>query len=102
MWYDLAHFFGFAANDGNSTAYLFWSGIGSDLAYLGFLWGAVALYRQHACRMRWCPRIGRHEFTEPDSGVKRVLCWRHHPDVDRKQLTRARLHLYLGDRPGRG
>ena len=60
------------------------------------------LYRRHNCRLIRCFRIGRYEFTEPDTGVKRVLCWKHHPDVDRKQLTRERLHLYLGDRPGKG
>ena|SRR5690242_9428082 len=102
MWHWVQVVFGFRAGDGNSESYLFWSGIGSDLAYLSFLWGAVVLYRRHACRMRWCPRIGRHEFTEPDTGVKRALCWKHHPDVERKQLTRERLHLYLGDRPGKG
>ena len=102
MWHTVEAFFGFRPGDGNSASYLFWSGAGSDLAYLTFLWGAIVLYRRHNCRLMRCFRIGRHEFTEPGTGVKRVLCWKHHPDVDRKQLTRERLHLYLGDRPGRG
>ena len=97
----LQSFFGFASGDGNGSRYLFFSGAGSDLAYLSFLWGGVVLYRKHNCRMRWCWRLGRHEFTDPH-GVTRSLCYRHHPGVTHKQLTRERLHLYVGDRPGRG
>ena len=97
----LAHFFGVAQGDSNSSAYLWWSGVGSDLAYLSFLIAGVTLYRRHNCRMRWCWRLGRHEYTDPD-GVVRVLCWKHHPDVKYKNLTRERLHLYLGKKPGRG
>ena len=104
MWHGLAAFFGVAAGDGNSVAYLFWSGIGSDLAYLSFMWGAIVLYRRHSCRVRWCPRIGRHEWAEPDTGVTRLLCWKHHPDVTRKQLSRLHLHIHReadGAAPGR-
>lgn len=99
QWFQ--HLFGFRNGDGNSPEYLFWSGIGSDLAYLTFLAGAVGLYRKHVCQMRWCPRLGRHQYTDPH-GVTRPLCWRHHPDVTHKNLTRERLHLYVGSRPGRG
>lgn len=101
MWHAIQVIFGFQPGDGNSESYLFWSGAGSDLAYLSFLWGAVVLYRKNNCQVRRCPRIGRHEFTEP-GGARRLLCWKHHPAVDRRQLTRERLHLYLGDRPGKG
>lgn len=97
----LAHFFGVANGDGNSSAYLWWSGPGSDLAYLTVLAGFIAAYRKHNCQVKRCPRIGRHEFTD-DAGVKRTLCWKHHPAVESRQLTRERLHLYLGQRPGRG
>lgn len=93
--------FGFASGDGNSPQYLFWSGAGSDLVYLTFLGTAIGLYRKHNCRMRWCWRLGRHEFTDPH-GVTRSLCWRHHPGVTHKNLTRDRLHLYLGKQPGKG
>ena len=97
----LQHAFGFGAGDGNSAEYLFWSGAGSDLAYLSFLAAGITVYRKHNCRMRWCWRLGRHEYKDPD-GVARALCWRHHPDVRFKNLTRARLHLYLGGKPGKG
>ena len=105
----LAHFFGFAAGDGNGTAYLFWSGIGSDLAYVTVFAALLAAYRRHNCQMRHCWRLGRHEFTDPADQVSRNLCWRHHPDVKTRQLTAGRLadiqkrrHLYLGSKPGKG
>ena len=109
MWHWLAHFFGVASGDSNSPAYLFWSGAGSDLAYLSVLAAAIGVYRKHNCQMRRCWRIGRHEFTDPDGGVTRAVCWRHHPDVKHKQLTAGRIseiqkrrHLYLGKQPGKG
>lgn len=109
MWHFIAHFFGFAAGDSNQAPYLFWSGAGSDLAYVSFLWAGVVLYRRHNCRVRWCWRIGRHEFTDPGDGVCRLLCWRHHPDVKHKDLTAGRVaeiqkrrRMYLGKQPGKG
>ena len=97
----LQHVFGFGNGDGNSAYYLFWSGAGSDLAYLSVFAAALGMYRKNNCRMRWCWRLGRHEYTDPHH-VTRLLCWRHHPGVTHKQLTRERLHLYLGDKPGKG
>lgn len=106
MWHFLQNLiqmsFGFRNGDGNSPAYLFWSGAGSDLAYLSFLYAGFILYRRHNCQVKFCWRIGKHEFTEPVTGIKRLLCWRHHPDVDHRQLTRERLHMYLGKQPGKG
>lgn len=105
----VATFFGFANGQGNSSHYLFWSGAGSDLAYLTFLGGAVAVYRKHNCQRKGCPRIGRHEFTDPRDNVKRNLCWKHHPDIRARQLTaeviadiQKRRHLYIGKQPGKG
>ncbi len=105
----LAHFFGFAPGDGNGAPYLFWSGAGSDLAYLTVLAAVLGAYRKHNCQMRRCWRLGRHEFTDPADRVTRNLCWRHHPDVKARQLTAARIaaiqqrrHLYFGQRPGKG
>ena len=105
----LQHFFGFANGDGNGSHYLFWSGAGSDLAYLSFLAAGITVYRKHNCRWHWCWRVGRHEFTDPKDGVTRMLCWRHHPDVRHKHLTASRIaeiqhrrHMYLGERPGKG
>jgi hypothetical protein len=101
--------FGFRNGDGNSSEYLFWSGAGSDLAYLSFLAGGIAIYRRHNCAYAWCPRIGKHEFTDPDGAVKRMLCWKHHPDVKHKTLHKEnvraiqeRRHLYFGKKVGRG
>ena len=99
-WFQMT--FGFRKGSGDSPEYLFWSGAGSDLAYIGVLWGGIALYRKHNCQVKHCPRIGKFKFDDPDAGVERLLCWRHHPNIDTKQLTRAKLHLYLGSKPGKG
>ena len=105
----LATFFGFNNGGGNTSHYLFWSGAGSDLAYLSFLAAAVTVYRRHNCAKAWCPRIGKHEFTNPDTGIKRLLCWKHHPDVTYKTLhadviaeIQRKRHLYVGKQPGHG
>jgi hypothetical protein len=105
----LQGFFGFQNNGGNGSHYLFWSGAGSDLAYLSFLGAGIAVYRKHNCAYHLCWRIGRHEFTDPQDNVKRLLCWKHHPDVRHKTLRpdvlrdiQQRRHLYLGKNPGRG
>lgn len=105
----LQHLFGFYNGGGNGSHYLFWSGAGSDLAYLSFLWGGVVLYRRNNCKRRWCWRLGHHPFTDPSDSVTRLLCWRHHPDVRHKNLTGSRIadiqkrrHLYFGSKPGKG
>jgi hypothetical protein len=102
-------FFGFYNGGGNGSHYLFWSGAGSDLAYLSFLAAGITLYRRHNCQKAWCPRIGKFDFTDPKDGVSRKLCWLHHPDVKHKTLhsehirqIQHRQHLYLGKKPGRG
>lgn len=49
----------------SSKAYNFWSGFGGDIAIiLSFLTAPVLLYRKHNCGVRWCWRIGRHDYTE--------------------------------------
>ena len=84
------------------TVYDFYSGLFAVLTVAaGIWWSAVTAYRARACRMRWCWRLGRHDYTDPH-GVTRPLCYRHHPGVTHKQLTRERLHLYLGQKPGKG
>lgn len=102
-------FFGFQNNGGNGSHYLFWSGAGSDLAYLSVAVGALTFYRKNNCKRAWCWRIGHHEFSDPSDGVSRLLCWKHHPDVKWKALRREQIeaiqrkrHLFLGDRPGPG
>ena len=83
--------------------YNFYSGLFTVLV----VWAGVA--RAHNCNARWCPRIGRHDFTNPDTGVTRRLCWRHHPEVHSRTVTTARIrdiqhrrHLYFGSKPGKG
>jgi hypothetical protein len=101
--------FGFRRGDGNSPHYLFWSGIGSDLAYLSIVGTALIYYRKENCKRSWCPFLGHYEFTNPETGITRKLCWIHHPDVHRKKLSadhikdiQRKRHVYIGDRPGRG
>lgn len=106
----LATFFGFGNGDGNGSHYLFWSGSGSDLAYLSFLAAGITVYRKHNCAKRYCWRIGKHAFTDPSDNVTRQLCWKHHPDVKHKtlgpdvigEIDKRRKKFYLGKQPGRG
>lgn len=91
----LAHFLGFTAGDGNGSPYLFWSGAGSDLAYLGFLY---ALLRHVNCHQPRCLRVGRL----PVDGTPFKVCRRHHPAPPQRETIRKRYHLHLGERPGRG
>lgn len=69
----------------SSRQYLFLSGGGAIL--LAWLAGYAVWRRHNVCAKRWCPRIGRHEFTDPADGVSRKLCHRHHPDVRHRHLT---------------
>lgn len=95
MWHWLALFFGVYNGDGNNAGYLFWSGTGSDLAYLGM---AAAFLRGHNCEVHRCWRFGRH----PTAAGQKV-CRRHHPDGHlTAESVRQAHHLYLGSKPGRG
>ena len=95
-WLTVAHFFGLRNGDADSTGYLFWSGAGSDLAYLSIAW---TLLRKHNCHAAGCWRIGRH----PVEGTTFVVCRRHHPEgKPTPAAIRERWHLYAGDKPGRG
>jgi hypothetical protein len=73
------HFFGFASGDGNDPHYLFWSGAGSDLAYMSFLVSGLAaaghVYWRFTCHEPKCWRPG-HLMAD---GHTRS-CWTHHPD----------------------
>lgn len=107
MQHWLAGFLGL--DDPSGHGYLFWSGTGSDLAYMSFLWAGLILYRRHNCRQKWCWRIGRYGLTDPETSVTRLLCHKHHPDRPARYLSPERIadiqrrrHLYLGARPGRG
>ncbi len=102
-------FFGFRNGDGNGSHYLFWSGSGSNLAYLSTAAAVVIYYRKNNCKRAWCPFLGNYDFTDPEDGVNRKLCWVHHPDVRHKtlrtehiQAIQQKRHLYLGKNPGKG
>lgn len=75
--------------------YAFWSGAGSDLAYLGIIW---ALLRKHNCHEPRCWRLGRF----PVEGTQWTACRRHHPAPPQRRTIREEYHLYLGKQPGRG
>lgn len=105
----LQMFFGFRNGDGNGSHYLFFSGSGSDLAYLSIAWGAYIYYRKNNCKRAWCPLIGQHPFTDPEDGISRLLCWVHHPDVLHRALKpeviekiQHKRGFYLGNKPGKG
>lgn len=87
--------------------YLFWSGIGSDITELAIIGGLISIYRRHNCGVRWCCRLGRHEFTDPGGGMTHLLCRKHHPmHPGRKPVTAAHIrdqyHIYLGKQRGKG
>jgi hypothetical protein len=76
----LQGFFGFCNGCGNGSHYLFWSGSGSDLAYLSMGAGAISstliLWHRVNCHEPGCWRIGRVHVD--DKGT--LSCFRHHPD----------------------
>ena len=69
--FTMAHVLGL--DDASGTWYLFWSGIGANIAMLG---GAIAVVRKHNCHVRRCWRVGRL----PLDGTPFVLCMKHHPE----------------------
>jgi len=90
-----------------SKAYNFWSGFGGDVAILGSILAApILLYRKHNCGTRWCWRLARHDYKDPETGIVHQLCRKHHPEHPGKPVTAAEIrrkhHVYLGKQPGRG
>lgn len=101
LWFHLG------LSNGNSPWYLFPSGWGGNIAIVAsILTAPVLLYRKHNCGVRWCWRIARHEYKDPETGLAHQLCRRHHPEHPGKPVTAAELrrkhHLYLGRQPGKG
>lgn len=68
----LIHFLGL--DNASGQAYLFWSGIGSDLEELALVGALLGVYRKHQCEARRCWRIGRHT-----TAANHVVCHRHAP-----------------------
>jgi hypothetical protein len=68
----LLHFLGLDSASG--TAYLWWSGAGSDLAELAIVGGLISVYRRHNCEVARCWRLGRH-----DTAAGHTVCRRHMP-----------------------
>ena len=109
-WYWLIHFMGvdYQVRYGTWVWYSFWSGFGGDVAILASILAApVILWRKHDCGVRYCWRLGRHEFTDPDGGITHQLCRKHHPlHPGKKPVTadhiRDQYHLYLGNQRGKG
>lgn len=75
----LAYMTGSENTSGAPPNYNFWSGFGSDLGEVTIVGAMLAVFKKHNCHTRWCLRIGRHEFTDPSTGVIYLLCRRHHP-----------------------
>lgn len=71
-------------SNGASRAYDFWSGFGSDIGELTLVGTMLAMIRQHACEVKPCWRLGRHQTA---AGHK--VCRVHHPDG---HLTAAKVH----------
>jgi hypothetical protein len=87
-WHDLQRWFLHYTGTGDTsgTWYAFWSGFGSDMGEVTLVGGMIALYRKHNCHSRWCPRLGRHDYTDA-TGLVHLLCRRHHPLHPGRPLT---------------
>jgi hypothetical protein len=90
MLHAIFHFFGFTNASGEP--YLFWSGFGSDLAYLS-VFGLA--YRRLNCHESSCHRLGLHKVE----GTPYVTCKKHHPGIPAGPVTaehiRAAHHRHL-------
>lgn len=60
-----------------STAYNFWSGIGSDLSEGTLVVALIAVARHKKCHVHRCWRFGKHPVAD---GLYKV-CAKHHPGV---------------------
>ena len=104
----ILHYFGIDTTTG--PLYAFYSGFGGILERLLELFaiGGLLLWRTSCYGNRRCLRHGRHEITDPETGVKHKVCWKHAGLPSKYSMARIReiqaKHklLYLGDKPGRG
>lgn len=95
-------------------SYGFWSGFGSVYPYVlltmgGLFAGLAVALRRINCHEPGCWRMGRYHLA----GGEFVVCGKHNPDFEGKHAPRGdiarrheeyrqKLHLYLGDKPGKG
>lgn len=95
MWHLILHWLAVHTGTVNEPGpyYAFFSGFGSDLGELSLLGGMIAVYRKHNCGTRWCPRLGRHDFTDQATSLTHHLCRRHHPGHPGRPLTARHITL---------
>lgn len=67
------------ADNVSGPEYGFWSGFGSDLSEVSIALSILASVRTKNCHRRWCWRVGHFDYHDPDTGVTRKFCHRHHP-----------------------
>lgn len=95
-------------------SYGFWSGFGSVIPWslfsLGGIFAGIAVGLRHLnCHEPGCWRMGKF----PLAGGEFKVCGKHNPDFEGKHPPRGKiadlhkeyqqkLHLYLGDKPGKG
>lgn len=72
-------------DSGTGTAYLFWSGIGSDITELGLIGALIGVYRKHSCHVRHCWRLGRAMVD----GTPYCTCRKHNPLIPDAAPTAA-------------
>lgn len=78
--YLLLHWMGL--DNASGPAYLFWSGIGSDITEFAILGTIIKLYWQHKCATCW--RIAHHAVK----GTPWKTCHKHATLRDHKELHR--------------
>ena len=103
MWHAVQHWLAYVTGSENTSGappnYNFWSGFGSDLSEIAIAGALFGVVRKYNCHVKRCWRIGRH----PVDGTTFVVCRRHHPeDKPTAAEIRARWHIYVGSRPGKG
>jgi hypothetical protein len=80
-------------DNSSGTAYLAWSGIGSDLGELAIVGGLITQARNANCEVHGCWRLGRHR-----TAAGHRVCRFHHPD---EHLTAERAAAEHEDARGR-